>query len=85
MALTIKNEETRRLAQELAALTGESLTAAVTEAVRERLEKVKHDRERESLAERIMAISRRSALRFKEPWRSMNFDELLYDERGLPK
>ena len=37
MSLNIKNEETYRLAQELAQLTGESMTAAVTEAVRERL------------------------------------------------
>lgn len=37
MRLTIKNKETDRLARELAAATGESITAAVTQAVRERL------------------------------------------------
>ena len=31
MSLNIKNEETHRMAQELAALTGESMTAAVTD------------------------------------------------------
>lgn len=41
MGLNIKNEETQALAQELAALTGESLTAAVTEALRERLARLK--------------------------------------------
>jgi antitoxin VapB len=35
MSLNIKNEETHRLAQELAKLTGESMTAAVDKAVRE--------------------------------------------------
>ena len=32
MALSIKNPETERLARELAAATGQSVTAAVTEA-----------------------------------------------------
>ncbi|HEY7388114.1 MAG TPA: type II toxin-antitoxin system VapB family antitoxin, partial [Bryobacteraceae bacterium] len=40
MAMNIKNSETERLAKELAELTGESLTAAITESVRERLERV---------------------------------------------
>jgi hypothetical protein len=35
MSLNIKNEETQRLARQLAAVTGESMTAAVTLAVRE--------------------------------------------------
>ena len=37
MALNLKNEETERLARELAARTGESLTVAVTVALQERL------------------------------------------------
>ena len=39
MRLTIKNPETDRLARKLEALTGESITAAVTVALRERLER----------------------------------------------
>ena len=39
MRLTIKNPETDRLARELVAVTGESITAAVTVALRERLER----------------------------------------------
>jgi hypothetical protein len=39
MALNIKNERTQKLAQELSELTGESMTVAVTEAVRERQER----------------------------------------------
>ena len=38
MSLNIKNEETHRLARELAVLTGESMTGAITVALRERLE-----------------------------------------------
>lgn len=44
MRLNIKNEEADRLARELAALTGQTITAAVTEAVRERLTRVKNER-----------------------------------------
>src|SRR6202166_3138504 len=38
MSLNIKDEETHRLAQQLARLTGENMTKAVSQAVRERLE-----------------------------------------------
>lgn len=80
MSLNIKNEETHRLAQELAAMTGESLTAAVTEAVRERLERVKS----KGMKERIMKISRESAARLRgKPL--PDHGELLYDEKGLFK
>ncbi|MEX2648490.1 MAG: type II toxin-antitoxin system VapB family antitoxin [Alphaproteobacteria bacterium] len=39
MALNIKSAEADRLARELADLTGESITEAVTKAVRERIER----------------------------------------------
>ena len=42
MGLHIKSEETHRLARELARLTGESMTAAVTEAVRERIDRLRN-------------------------------------------
>ena len=44
MSLNIKNEETCRLATELAELTGETKTGAITVALRERL--VREQRER---------------------------------------
>ncbi|MDQ3080636.1 MAG: type II toxin-antitoxin system VapB family antitoxin, partial [Gemmatimonadota bacterium] len=40
MALSIKNPETDRLAHELARATGESVTTAVTNAIKLRLEMV---------------------------------------------
>ena len=80
MSLNIKNEETHRLVQELAQLTGESMTTAVTEAVRDRLNRVKS----KGMAERIRAISKQCAARLKgEPL--PDHSELLYDENGLPK
>ena len=41
MSMNIKNPETDRLARKLAAATGESITTAVTAAVRERLQRIR--------------------------------------------
>lgn len=46
MPLNIKSDEADALARELAAATGESITAAVTAALRERLAKVKRRKNR---------------------------------------
>jgi antitoxin VapB len=84
MSLNIKNEETHRLVRQLARLTGESMTAAVDKAVRERLERVR-DKKEGSLAERLLQIGRECAPLWKEPYKSMDHGDLLYDEKGLPK
>jgi antitoxin VapB len=84
MAMNIKNPEAQRLAKELAALTGESLTAAITTAVLERLDRL-HRQQGTGLAERLVAIGRDCALRLKEPFRSAEHGDLLYDDRGLPR
>lgn len=84
MSLNIKSEETHHLARELAQLTGESLTAAVTVAVRERLDRERRQRG-VGLADRLLAIGKDCAAHLKEPYRSVNHGELLYDERGLPR
>jgi antitoxin VapB len=83
VSLNIKNEETHHLVQELAALTGESQTAAVTIAVRERLERIRHLREA-GLADRLLAIGADTARRLAEPYRTVDHGDLLYDENGLP-
>lgn len=87
MAMNIKNAETEQLARELAAATGESLTAAVTEAVRERLVRVRHAARRGDpgdRAQRILQIGAEIADALPEPWASRAHGELLYDESGLP-
>ncbi|MGO9267285.1 MAG: type II toxin-antitoxin system VapB family antitoxin [Candidatus Binataceae bacterium] len=84
MGLNIKNEETHRLVRELATLTGESMAAAVAEAVRQRLDRVRRARG-VSLADRLIAIGRDCAAHLKEPFRSAEHSDLLYDERGLPR
>ncbi|MGA8877877.1 MAG: type II toxin-antitoxin system VapB family antitoxin [Candidatus Korobacteraceae bacterium] len=83
MALNIKNPETHNLAKELARRTGESMTEAVTQALGERLERVRHS-QRGPRAKRLMRIARDCASRLKEPYKSIDVDELLYDEKGLP-
>ena len=84
MSLNIKNETAHRYAQELAALTGESMTQAVTEAIRQRLEHIRKDRNSGRL-ELLTAIAKDCAARFKEPYRSQDHGDLLYDNKGLPK
>lgn len=84
MSLNIKNEEAHRLAQELAKLTGESMATAVTEAVRQRLERVRRKRGT-SKVERILKIAKESGPLWIEPFRSVEHGDLLYDEKGLPK
>jgi antitoxin VapB len=84
MGMNIKSEEAHRLARELANLTGESLTAAVTEALRERLDRLRREPSGR-LAERLLAIGKDCASRLREPYRSAEHGDLLYDEKGLPR
>jgi len=84
MALNIKNPETHRLVEELARRTGENMTEAVTIAVRERLQRVRHA-QRGSRAERLMRIAKDCAAHLKQPYKSIDPDELLYDDKGLWK
>jgi antitoxin VapB len=87
MGLNIKNPETCRLARELAAQTGESVTAAVTEALRARLQEVKRrKRPKGELAKELMRIGQEIASRLTEEERNFDYDAYLYDEEtGLPK
>lgn len=85
MSLHIKNEETCRLAAELARLTGESMTGAVTVALRDRLEREKRVRKAAKLAARLHAIGQRCAARMGPGPSAIEHGDYLYDERGLPK
>ena len=84
MSLNIKNKETHTLAQQLAKVTGESLTEAVTTAVRERLERLRRKRGDE-LSDRLIRIGKDCAAHLKEPFHSIDHDTLLYDKTGLPR
>jgi len=82
MSLNIKNPETHALAAEIARKTGESMTEAVTVALRERLARLERP---DALAEDLLAIGKDCAARLKEPWRSIEHGALLYDDLGLPR
>jgi len=85
VGMNIKNEETQRLVRELAELTGESQTAAITEAVRERLERLQAEKQKSDRLKRMMEIANDAASRFKEPYKSIDHGDLLYGPDGLPK
>ena len=75
MALTIKDPEADRLARELAALTGETLTTAVRTALAERLEQ-------EHLVRRIREITEHFAS--LPVFDDRTPDEIIgYDENGM--
>jgi antitoxin VapB len=84
MALNIRNAETEKLADSLAKLTGETQTEAVTQALRDRLARVRRERSRRRLADELDEIALRCA---RLPVRDARTpDEILgYDERGLPR
>jgi len=82
MALSIKNEEADRLARELAATTGETLTDAVVNALRERLER-QRARRAAGVAQRLERLAVEvQALPVLD---ARSADEIIgYDDRGLP-
>jgi antitoxin VapB len=81
MAISIKNDKAEKLAREVAAETGESLTDAVIHSLEERLERLKGRRSAPDLTETLMTISQRcSALPDLD---TRDADEILgYDEKG---
>jgi antitoxin VapB len=84
MALNIRNAETVRLAADLALLTGRTKTEAVTEALRDRLERLRRERSGRSLADELDDIGRRCAKLPVLDGRSA--DEILgYDKHGIPR
>lgn len=87
MSLNIKNAESERLAKELAERTGETLTGAVTTALRERLERIDRDDQQrlQRRLDHLMAIAHDAGPRWKEPYRSKDHGQLLYDDLGLPR
>ena len=84
VSLNIKNQETCRLASELAALTGETMTGAITVALKERLEREKRER---SFEDRVLlhTIGQRCAGLLLDGPSALGHGDFLYDEHGLPR
>jgi antitoxin VapB len=87
MGLNIKNDETQRLSRELAAATGETITGAITVAVRERLERVRAGDPGDVARRRsrLRHIADDAGPRWHTHLRTRDYDDLLYDQRGLPR
>lgn len=83
MALNIKDATADRLVRELADETGESITTAVTVAVRERLERLQGAIPRERREAELTRIAQRSARRRVRDQRTPE-EILVYDDDGLP-
>ena len=84
MRLNIRNPETERQVLELASVTGESVTHAITVAVRERLARLRHADPTQARVARLREIAADAANRWVEPHRTASHADLLYDEHGLP-
>lgn len=101
MPLTLTNPETGRLAQALAALTGQTVEQAIERALREVLAR-EQERRRAAmpnadrpergqaaddarLLQDVHVIARRFQGHAGRPFTSLDHAELLYDEAGLPR
>jgi antitoxin VapB len=86
MSLNIKNPEAHALATRLARKTGETLTDAVTIALRERLERLEQTSDfNEQRYQALKALVKDSRRLWQDSLLSIDHGDLLYDERGLPK
>lgn len=81
MALSLKTEEADRLARELSRLTGETMTDAITQAMRERLDRLRAEQEAQSdYVSRMKAFVRQRANRYdRRPVTNQEWDEALGD------
>ena len=84
MALNLRNPRTERLAAELARLTGQTKTEAVTDALQDRLDRLRRERSGRTLADELNAIALRCA---RQPVLDPRpADEIIgYDKNGLPR
>jgi antitoxin VapB len=80
--LNIKDPEAHRLAAAIAQETGETMTHVVTEALRERFDRLPSRQHKASLEE-LRAIAKRATASVKRPY--LDHAEFLYNELGLPK
>ncbi len=84
MPLNIRNEETEELATTLAKLTGETKTEAVTQALRERLQRIRRTSAKRRLADVLDEIALHCSTLPLLDRRSA--DQIMgYDENGLPR
>jgi antitoxin VapB len=83
MPLNIKDPATEKFVRELAALTGETVTAAIRHAAEERLQRVRRKQTGRSLAEELLAIGKRCAALPDQDVPTAD-ETLGYGRHGLP-
>lgn len=81
MGMNIKNEEAHRLATQVASIYDESLTEAVTVALRERLARATAD----DRLERLRVLAHEISIRMPKGMTRETADSMLYNELGLPR
>jgi len=82
--LNIKSSKTHALASKLAALTGESLSEAVTTAIQERLDRELRARDKKAKVEAMLAIGREIRAHMREPVSSADHADIYDPDTGLP-
>lgn len=80
--LNLKDPEAHRLAAEISRLTGESMTRAVTTALKEKLDRIEHC-DSKATTQELRAIAKGISSQVQRPY--IDHSALLYDENGLPK
>ena len=83
MGLNIKNPETCELAKELSKLTGESMTAAITWALEERLSRLRADHEKDRAARMARVRALLADIDASGAEKSADHEDL-YDDDGRP-
>ena len=79
--MNIKNEEAHRLATQVASIYDETLTEAVTVALRERLARAPV----EDRLERLRLLAQEISIRMPKGMTRESVDSLFYNELGLPR
>ncbi len=84
MPLSVKSPEAERLARELAAATGESITEAITRALQERLQRLESEAAFARYLESVRLVQRR--IRERPVLDPRTADEIIgYDADGVPR
>ena len=83
MTINARNEGVCKLVKELIKQAWGSLAQAV-KGVRQHLARIPRPH-RAGLADRLLEIGKDCAPHLKEPFRSVDYCDLFYDEKGLPR
>ncbi|MBI3959271.1 MAG: type II toxin-antitoxin system VapB family antitoxin [Chloroflexi bacterium] len=85
MSLNIKNQRVYDLASELARISGQSMTSVVLDALIEQRKRLLGKNDVEKRVGEFLAIAERCAKHIRQPFRSTEHGDMLYDESGMPQ